>query len=296
MPPKKTKPKEESPNAEPAPKPEAKKAAKNGGIAEGDIITLDFDAYIVNPDGTEELFDTTNAEHAKAGDIFNEKATYEPIVTIVGHGRVIPGLDKSFLGAPVGEKVSAKIPPGEGAGERQPNMVEIFSIRELQKQEIDPEPGMRVQIKNKIGTITNMTSGRVRVDFNDPLAGKNLKYDYTIHKKAETPEERALGIIEADFGSSSEFKASIKGDTLELVLSDMCKYDHRWFTLKYKVVSDLRQILGIATINFVEQYVKKEEPKEEPKDEAKDESKEPEKPAQKPEPEEESEVIPESER
>jgi FKBP-type peptidyl-prolyl cis-trans isomerase 2 len=205
-------------------------------------------------------------------------------VTIVGHGRVIPGLDKSFLTAPVGEKASVTIQPADGAGERQPNMVEIFSIRELQKQDVDPEPGMRVQIKNRIGTITNMTSGRVRVDFNDPLAGKVLKYDYTIHRKAQTREEKALGIIEADFGSAADFKASMKGETLELVLADLCKYDHRWFTLKYKVVSDLRQILGFDTINFVEQYVKKEEPKEEKAE------------PKKPEESEESEVIPESER
>jgi FKBP-type peptidyl-prolyl cis-trans isomerase 2 len=284
MPPKKQKPKEESEKTETTPKPVEARSTGKTAIVDGDIITLDFDAYILNTDGTEELFDTTNAEHAKAGDIFNEKATYEPIVTIVGHGRVIPGLDKSFVNAPIGEKTTVKILPADGAGERQPNMVEIFSIRELQKQEIDPEPGMRVQIKNKIGTITSMTSGRVRIDFNDPLAGKTLKYDYTVIKKAGTLEEKALGIIEADFGNASEFKAAMNGETLELTLGDICKYDHRWFTLKYKVVSDIRSVLGINSINFIEQYVKKEEPKEEDKT-----------PAPEPVPEE-SEVIPDSER
>jgi len=290
MPPKKTKPKDEGQAGQAASAPEPRQSAPKGAVSDGDIITLDFDAYIVNADGTEELFDTTNADHAKAGDIFNEKATYEPIVTVVGQGRVVPGLDRSFKGAPIGEKVSVTIPPSEGAGERQPNMVEIFSVREIQKQDIDPEPGMRVQIKNRIGTITSMTSGRVRVDFNDPLAGKTLKYDYTVHRKAVTPEERALGIVEADFGSSAGFAASVKGETLDLTLSEMCKYDCRWFTLKYKVVSDMRQMLGLATINFIEQYVKKEEPKEEVKEEAKPEQKS--EPAQ----EEESEVIPDSER
>ena len=147
-------------------------------------------------------------------------------------------------------------------------MVEIFSVRELQKQDINPEPGMRVQIKNKMGIITNMTSGRVRVDFNDPLAGKTLKYEYKIIKKADKPEEKVLGIIEADYGKSEEFKATVKNDELTLVLADMCKYDQAWFTLKYKVVSDLRQYLDIKTINFVEEYVKKEEADsvEEPKE------------------------------
>ncbi|MDO9537553.1 MAG: FKBP-type peptidyl-prolyl cis-trans isomerase [Thermoplasmata archaeon] len=278
MPPKKTKPKDESQTND-TEKPESKKSPGKSNIVAGDVLTLDFDAWIMNQDGTEELFDTTNEEHAKAGDIFNEKATYEPIVTIVGDGRVLAGLDKSFLTAAIGVKSTVLIPPAEGAGERQLNMVEVFAVRELQKQDIEPEPGMRIQIKNRVGTITNMTSGRVRVDFNDPLAGKDLKYDYTIIKKANNLEEKVLGIIDADYRNSSEFKASVKEDVLELTLADMCKYDQAWFTLKYKVVSDLRQFLDIKTIRFVEEYVKKEEPKEEaPKEEAKAEEKKPEAP------------------
>jgi len=283
MPPKKSKPKEDSQKTDAVPEPETKKSTGKPEIFKGDIITLDFDAWVIEPDGTEELFDTTNEEHAKAGDIFSEKTKYGPIVTIVGEDRVLPGLDKSFTTAKTGEKMAITIPPSEGAGERVPNMVEIFAIRELRKQEIEPEPGMRVQIKNKVGTVTNIAAGRVRVDFNDPLAGKTLKYDYTIQNKAGTPEEKALGILSADYGRSDEFKAKVNGDVLELTLADMCKYDQLWFTMKYKVVSDLRQLLSLKTIRFVEEYITKEEPKEEVK--AAEPVTEP----------EESEVLPEAE-
>ena len=288
MPPKKTKKESESSKKnETAPKPKA--SAAKSKISDGDIITMDFDAWVIDTDGTEEIFDTTSEEHAKAGDIFNEKATYAPIITIVGDGRVLPGLDKSLLKATIGKKSTLEIPPEDGAGERLPNMVEIFSVRELQKQDINPEPGMRVQIKNKMGTITNMTSGRVRIDFNDPLAGKTLKYQYKIIKKAETPEEKVLGIVEADYGKSEEFKATVKNDELTLVLADMCKYDQAWFTLKYKIVSDLRQYLDIKTINFVEEYVKKEEEVVEEKEAKAPKAKKSDKPAK----EEEKELAPE---
>ena len=272
MPPKKKKENDSKKVVDSEKKEKPKASAAKGKVSDGDIITMDFDAWVIDTDGTEELYDTTNEEHAKAGEIFNEKATYGPIVTIIGDGRMIPGLDKSLQGAEIGKKKTLEIPPEEGAGERLPNMVEIFSVRELQKQDINPEPGMRVQIKNKMGTITNMTSGRVRVDFNDPLAGKTLKYEYNIIKKAESSEEKVLGIIEADYGRSEDFKASVKGDELNLVLGDMCKYDQAWFTLKYKVVSDLRQYLDIKTINFIEEYVKKEEVAE-PEAEEKSDSK-----------------------
>ncbi len=239
---------------------EAKEVTKSSGpVEKGDIITIEYDAWIRNPDGTEELFDTTDEEHAKAGEIYDEKAKYTPITTVAGDGRVLAGLDNSFLTAKVGEKSTVEIPPSDGAGERLPNMVEIHSIRELQKQKIEPEIGLRVQIKNKMGTIIAVTSGRVRIDFNDPLAGKTIKYEYKVLKKAETLEEKVLGLIEADYGKSEEFEAHIDGDALEMYLPDICKYDQVWFTLKYKVVSDLREQLDFKTIRFVEEYVKKEE-------------------------------------
>jgi len=230
-------------------------------IVKGDIITVEYDAWFLNPDGTEEIFDTTNEDHAKAGEIFDEKTKYAPIVTVAGEGRVLAGLDNSFLEAKVGEKSSVEIPPAEGAGERKPNMVEVHSIREMQKQKIDPEPGMRVQLKNRMGTIITVTSGRVRIDFNDPLAGKTIKYEFKIIKKAKTPEEKVIGVIESSYGRSEEFEATVDGDILEvyLPLPDLCKYDQAWFTLKYKVVSDLRELMGFKTIRFVEEYVTKEE-------------------------------------
>lgn len=243
--------------------PEEEKSKEKGSngaaISKGDIIQIKYDAWILSPDGTEELFDTTSEEHAKAGEIYDEKIKYSALTTVAGDGRVIPGLDESFLKTKVGNKSTVEIPPSEGAGDRKPNMVEVHSIRELQKQKIDPEIGMRVQIKNKMGTIVAVTSGRVRIDFNDPLAGKTIKYEFKVVKKAETAEEKVMGLIEADYGKSEDFEVHPDGEILEIYLPDICKYDQAWFTLKYKVVSDLREILGFKTVRFVEEYVKKEE-------------------------------------
>ena len=238
---------------------EAEKTSKPGKVEKGDIITLDYDAWILNPDGAEELFDTTNEEHAKAGDIYDEKTKYSAIVTVAGEGRVLAGLDSSLLGAEIGKKGTVEIPPSDGAGERNPNLVEIHSIRELQKQKIDPEPGMRVQLKNRMGTIIAVTSGRVRIDFNDPLAGKTIKYEYTVVKKAETPEEKVLGLVQANYGRTEDFVVKVSGESVDITLPDVCKYDNIWFTLKYKLVSDLRELLDLKTVRFIEEYVKKEE-------------------------------------
>ena len=42
-------------------------------IDKGDIIWLEYDAYTVNPNGTQTLFDTTHEEVAKKESKFDEK-------------------------------------------------------------------------------------------------------------------------------------------------------------------------------------------------------------------------------
>lgn len=243
------------------------KSAKAEKAAEGDIITLDMDAWIINQDGSEELFETTSEELAKEEDIFDENVKYRPLTTIVGAGRVITGLDKSFDGAEIGKKTTVEIPPEEGDGDWDPNLVEVHSVREFSKDETYPVPGMEVTFKKKTGRIITVMSGRVRIDFNLPLAGKTSKFEYTISTKAKTAEEKTMAIIAMDYGASEDFRVSKSGDMLEITLPEACKYDQNWFVFKYRVIGDLREHVGAKTIRFVEEYVKKEETEDEPADE-----------------------------
>ncbi len=240
-------------------KDEAPKAsAKKEKVADGDMITVEYDTWIINQDGSEDLFDTTNEELAKEKEIWDEKNKYIPLNTIVGAGRN-QGLDASFGKATVGEKQVVEIPPEDGAGDWDATKVEIHSIREFEKQKIDPIPGIRVSFKNKVGTIITATSGRVRIDFNEPLAGKTVRYEYTVIGKAKNDEERALAIIAMDYGDSEGFEVKAGGDVLEITLPEICKYDQNWFVMKYRVVGDLREHMEFKAIRFVEDYTKKEE-------------------------------------
>ena len=68
--------KDDKAKAEAKPKAKPKKAEK---AAKGDIVTFDFDAWVINQDGTEELFETTSEELAKTEDIHDEKAKYRAL-------------------------------------------------------------------------------------------------------------------------------------------------------------------------------------------------------------------------
>jgi len=245
-------------------------------MEKGDIVWLEYDAWTVNPNGTLTLFDTTHDEVAKKEGKFDEKKVYIETPVVVGRGRLFPGLEAALLDAKAGESKEVLIPPEKGAGARDPRLVELKTEREFLRQEINPEVGMEVAISGKHGVVTAVSAGRVRVDFNNPLAGKTLKYAFKVTRKAKTPEERIRAILDMDYGLGEQFKIHLKDVTAEIQLPDVCKTDEKWFVSKFRVVADLRELTDLKTIGFLEEYEKKEpkpEPAAEPKPAALDEAK-----------------------
>jgi FKBP-type peptidyl-prolyl cis-trans isomerase 2 len=231
-------------------------------VAKGDIVRMNFDGWV---EDSNELFDTTDAQTATDAGVFNEKITYAPIPVLVGGGRIFPGLEEALEGAELGKEYEVVIPAEKAAGPRDPKLVELIALREFLKQDIEPHIGMEVNIKNRMGTVTAITPGRVRVDFNRRLAGKSLKYRYKVLSKAEGDEEKAKAILEMDYGTFEGFTVNVKGASVYIVLPDVCKYDQKWILAKYRVVADLREGMKADKVRFVEEYVKPAEaPKEEP--------------------------------
>ena len=237
-------------------------------VEKGDIVWIEYDAWALNPNGTQTLFDTTHDEVAKKEGKFDEKKVYIEVPVVLGHGRLFPGLEEGLVGAKIGEAKEVVIPPEKGAGARDPRLVELRTEREFLRQEINPEVGMEVSIGGKHGVVTAASAGRVRVDFNNPLAGKTLKYAFKVTRKATTPEERVRAIIDMDYGLADQFKIHLQDGSAEIRLPDVCKTDEKWFVSKFRVVADLRELSDLKSIRFIEEYEKKE-PKPEPAPEGK---------------------------
>ncbi len=234
-------------------------------IHKGDIVWLEYDGWTVNPNGTLTLFDTTHEEVAKKESKFEEKKVYAEVPVVVGQGRLFAGLDEALLSSKVGEAQEVAMPPEKAAGPRDPRLVELKTEREFLKQEINPEVGLEVAIGGRHGLITAAAAGRVRVDFNNPLAGRTVKYAFKVVRKANTPEERIRAILDMDYGLAEQFEIDLKDDVAEVRLPDLCKTDEKWFVSKFRVVADLRELSGLRLIRFLEEYEKKAEPKPEEK-------------------------------
>jgi len=239
-------------------------------IKAGDVVLADFEAWIQE---SNELYDTTSEALAKEHDLYNEKITYGPQPLIVGKGRLFPGLEESMLKAEVGKEYEVVIPSEKAAGPRDPKLVELHPLREFLKQEIEPRVGLEVTVKNKPAIITAVTAGRVRLDFNNRLAGRTLRYKYKIVEKPTKPIDVVKLLLKMSYGSPEGFDIEHHGKNFKVKLPDACKYDQKWLLTKFRFVTDMREVLGAETITFLEEYAKPEKKEEEKKEEAAPEKK-----------------------
>jgi FKBP-type peptidyl-prolyl cis-trans isomerase 2 len=230
--------------------------SEDSTIREGDLIQIEMDGWIVE---SGKLFMTTDKERAQKEGIYNEKEIYQPIFEIVGSKRFFPGLENSILKAKVGEEVEVELKPEEAAGPRDPAQVKLYSIRELERNDVEPRVGADVVIGNRVGRITQATAGRVRIDFNNPLAGHMLRYRYKVLRKITDPIEKVKAFIEMHYGNSSGFGVNIEGKKLTMTLPETAKLDQKWISAKLLVVADAFKYAGMDEVEFIEKYSRPQE-------------------------------------
>ncbi len=240
-------------------------------MRDGDIITLDYEG---RTDG--ELFDTTLEAVAKADDVHEEGHHYEPITVIIGEGRLVPGFDAALKKAKVGEASEATLPPEEAYGQRDPKLIETMSLTRFRRTCPDAKgySGEELEIEGRHAHLVAIYGSRVRVDFNQHLAGKELVFKFTVKSKVTKASDKVAALFNMEYQSGEEPQVKLTGKHAEITLPDRCKFDPAWFQAKYRVVAALRKHTDLEEIMFVESYEgTKPEPKKEKKKSAKKKAK-----------------------
>ncbi len=213
------------------------------------IVRIDYKAYLADVD---KMYDTTIADAAKEAGIYNEKGRYGPMPYIIGSKKVYADLDEAIANAEVGKETEVTIPCERAEGVRNPKLIELHPIKEFYKNEINPYPQMPVSLGNRNGTVVSVGAGRVKVDFNSPLAGHDLCFKFTVTEEVADPVEKAKCILETDFGTSDGFEFAVEADKVVVTEADICKFHEGWAVAKYKIVSDFRSVFGVDRIEFVQ--------------------------------------------
>ena len=214
-------------------------------IQKGDFIKLNYTGLF--EDGR--VFDTTNEELAKKEDIYNPRGLYGGDVIIVGAGHTIEGLDEDLVGKEVGYTGKVVIPPEKAFGPSDTRLIETVSITKLKDRNV--HPGMTVELDGRKGIVSRVIGRRVTIDFNTPLAGKTVNYEYTIEKVLENEIEKIQGLL-ALYTGMRDLEIEIADGTAKIYTPTGLTYNQRWLMAKNRVASELFKYAGLKEIQFIE--------------------------------------------
>jgi FKBP-type peptidyl-prolyl cis-trans isomerase 2 len=219
-------------------------------LKEGDFAKI---SYTGRSAVTGKVFDTTSAEKAKEAGIFEEGRKYAPLLVVIGKGHVVKGLEESLKEMGVGEQKSVEIPPENAFGNRDPNLVRILPLAEFKKREIDPFPGLLLDLDGMKGIVKSVSGGRVMVDLNHPLAGERVVYDVKVDEKLTEQNSKIQALLDSFNLKADSFK--LEGGILQVAFSPSVKKDADFLINKSSFANSLLNLMGdVKKLSIVEEY------------------------------------------
>ena len=127
--------------------------------------------------------DTVSVEYTgklESGEVFDTSKGREPLEFEIGAHSVIKGFENGVEGMKIGEEKDIDISAEEGYGQRNENYIKELP-KETVPKELELKKGMILMFKREDGMripaiVNEINKDTISVDFNHPLAGKNLKF------------------------------------------------------------------------------------------------------------------------
>jgi FKBP-type peptidyl-prolyl cis-trans isomerase SlyD len=214
-------------------------------IHKGDFIRLSFTGRLA--DGS--AFDTTDEQVAKENGIYDEQKKYSPMTVIVGSGFLVEGLEEDLIGKKSGYRGSVRVEPGKGFGDRSLDAIEIVPVKKFEGK---AEPGQMVDFDGKIGVVESVAGGRAKVDYNEPLAGKTLVYDYRIESVIRDRKEKIAALLHGYVSEDAKFE--LKDDVIKIDVPKELAIDESWAVGKMLIGRFLTGAAGVKKIVFRETF------------------------------------------
>lgn len=164
-------------------------------ISDGTFVEIEYTGRVKDSGF---VFDTTSAEAAKNNSIFDANARYGPVVVCIGEGQLLKGLEKGLTGKGTGDyhfTVSAE----DGFGKKNAKLVQLVPASKFRENSIAPFPGLQVNVDGVFGIVKAVSGGRIMVDFNHPLSGKELDYDVSVRRLVTDSHEKLDSLLKFYF-------------------------------------------------------------------------------------------------
>ncbi len=221
-------------------------------MQKGDVVLVD---YTVKDLTTNKVFDTTVEAKARLGGVFEDRVMYKPVPIILGKNEFHAALEDEIEKMKVGETQKVVLQPLQAFGERKPEHIQLASMKDFRERKMTPYPGMMVEANGVRGRVQSVSGGRVRIDFNHPLAGKILEYEVSVQKKLDSLTGQASVLFDKffPFVTETEKRISEKNGEIEIELPERVLEVQHLETLK-KLFSQLltKDLKGVSAVRFVE--------------------------------------------
>ena len=153
----------------------------NESVQDGVVVSMEYTLHV---DG--ELLDTSDGQG--------------PLQFLVGYGNIISGLENEMMGMKIGDNKDVVVVPSEAYGDFDEQAF-MDVPREQFPEEIPMQVGTELQVQNQAGQpmyarIDMVGDKNVRLNFNHPLAGKELHFAVkVVGLRDATDEEKEHGHV-----------------------------------------------------------------------------------------------------
>lgn len=117
------------------------------------------------------------------GQVVDSNFEGKPATFVVGDGQLLDGFENTLLGMQAGDEAVIDILPEQGFGMSNPNNMQRIPRKQFGDMAL--EKGLVISFADASdgelpGMVAEFDERMVTVDFNHPLAGKNLKFEVKI--------------------------------------------------------------------------------------------------------------------
>lgn len=128
--------------------------------------------------------------HLESGEEIDTTRRGRPATFDFGDGKLLPGFEAVLLGMKAGDDAQILLEPDQAFGAHRPENVQL--IERARFENMDLEPGMILSFAGPggelPGVVKRIFDERVEVDFNHPLAGRRIVFDFSILRVSDAQD------------------------------------------------------------------------------------------------------------
>ncbi|HLC38127.1 MAG TPA: hypothetical protein VJI71_01610, partial [Candidatus Norongarragalinales archaeon] len=182
---------------------------------------------------------------------------------VVGKGMLVPGLDEEVLKTGEGDSKTVSVPAEKAFGERKADFVRLIPLSKFKGQDVAPSVGMSLEVDGMPARVVGVDGGRVRLDFNHPLAGQALEYSFKIVKVYSNPAGKVTAVVSNLFKGVSGVSGELTGDKAFFVIPSKVRKDAVFLQQKFKAIEFLLGFVPeVKKVVFQEEYAVEQPPEQ----------------------------------